>query len=111
MRRVSIEEVPEEGVSHDPAIRKQVLLRKGELPHLTNFSRARLLPGQAARAHRHPDMSEVFFVARGVGVLSVEGAEQRLEAGVCVAVEAGEEHEVRNTGDAELVLYYFGVEA
>lgn len=111
MKRVSIAEVPEEGVSHDPAIRKRVLLRRGELPRLTNFSRARLLPGQAARAHRHADMSEVFYVERGAGVLLIEGVEQSLEAGVCVAVEPGEEHELRNTGDAELVIIYFGVEA
>ena len=110
MKRVTLADVPEEGVSHDPRIKKRVLLRKGDVPHLTNFSRARLLPGQSARAHRHTDMWEVFFVERGVGVLRVEGAGQTLAPGVCVAVEPGEEHEIVNTGSDELVLSYFGVE-
>ena len=42
MRIVRLEEVPEEGVSHDPELRKRVLLRRGEVPHLTALSRARL---------------------------------------------------------------------
>ena len=111
MKRVTLADVPEEGVSHNPEIRKQVLLRRGDVPRLANFSRARLLPGQRARAHRHLDMSEVFFVERGAGVMRVEGAELPLCPGVCVAVEPGEEHEIVNTGSGELVLYYFGVES
>ena len=111
MKRVTLADVPEEGVSHDPEIRKRVLLRRGDVPRLTNFSRATFLPGQAARAHSHPNMSEVFFVERGAGVIRVDGAEQALAPGVCVAVSPGEEHEVSNTGGGELVLLYFGVEA
>lgn len=110
MKRVSLAELSTEGVSHDPQIRKQVLLRRGDLPHVPTFSRAVFLPGQTARAHRHEDMFEVFLVESGAGVIAVDGEELGLEAGVCVLVEPGEEHEVRNTGSAELVLCYFGVE-
>ena len=111
MKRVTLTDVPEEGVSHDPEIRKRVLLRGGDVPRLTNFSRAVLLPGQCARAHRHKDMSEVFLVERGEGLMRVEGAEQPLAPGVCVAVLSGEEHEIVNDGPDELVLLYFGVES
>ncbi|HEX8557883.1 MAG TPA: cupin domain-containing protein [Pyrinomonadaceae bacterium] len=111
MKRVSLADAPEEGVSHNPEIKKQTLLRGGDAPRLTNFARASLLPGQAARAHRHGDMSEVFFVERGSGVLRVEGVVQTLAPGVCVAVAPGEEHELINDGSEPLVIYYFGVEA
>lgn len=111
MKRVTLADVPEEGVSHDPEIRKRVLLRRGDVSRLTNFSRATFLPGQAACAHSHTNMSEVFFVERGAGVIRVDGAEHALAPGVCVAVSPGEEHEVVNTGGGELVLLYFGVEA
>lgn len=111
MKRVTLADVPVEGVSHNPEIRKQVLLRRGDVPRLTNFSRATLLPGQGARLHKHADMSEVFFVERGAGAMRVGGAEQPLAPGVCVAVAVGEEHEIVNTGGGELVLLYFGVEA
>ena len=111
MKRVFRADLPVEGVSHDPGIRKQVLLRAGDAPHLTGFSRAVLLPGQSARAHRHADMYEAFFVQAGEGEITVDGVGMRLEPGVCVLVEPGEEHEIRNAGAAELVLLYFGLEA
>jgi mannose-6-phosphate isomerase-like protein (cupin superfamily) len=111
MKIVSLADTPEERVSHDPEVRKRVLLRRGDVPRLTNFSRAVLLPGQSARAHRHEEMSEVFFVERGGGLVRVEGVERPLAPGVCLAVAPGEEHEIVNTGDVELVLLYFGVES
>ncbi len=111
MKKVSLRELPREGVSHDPQITKQVLLRRGDLPHLTAFSRATLSPGQSARAHEHPDMFEVFFVEAGRGMMKIAGAEHQLEQGVCILVEAGERHEITNTSSSDLVLNYFGVEA
>ena len=110
MKRIALAEVPAEGVSHNPEITKQVILRRGDLPHLTNFSRSQLLPGQVSRAHRHIDLFEVFLVESGVGVMKVDGHEERLEAGICVVVEPGEVHEIINTGSTELVLLYFGIE-
>ncbi|MEH1833799.1 MAG: cupin domain-containing protein [Nostoc sp.] len=64
--------LPEESVSHNPEIKKKVMLRLGDLPHLTNFSQARFAPGQTAPAHAHQDMCEVFFVEAGSGVIYVE---------------------------------------
>ena len=110
MKKIFLADVVEEGVSHDPEIRKQVLLKKGDVPHLTNFSRGRLLPGQAATAHTHPNMFEVFFVESGQGIIRVDQSKQEVQAGVCVVAEPGEEHEIINTGPSELVLFYFGIE-
>ena len=111
MKIVSLTEVPREGVSHDPQIAKQVMLRRGDLPHLTSFSRATLAPGQTARAHEHTDMFEVFFVESGMGVITIAGAEHELTSGVCVLVEPHERHEITNSGSSDLVLNYFGIEA
>lgn len=110
MKRVSLADIPEEGVSHNPEIRKQVLLVRGDLPHLTGFSRSRILPGQVARAHRHTGMFEVFFVESGEGRIKVNGLERDLSTGVCIVVEPGESHEITNNSASELVLMYFGVE-
>lgn len=62
MKLTSLADVSEQGVSHNPAIRKRVLLSTGDLPHLTNFSQARFAPGQVAKAHAHQDMCEVFLL-------------------------------------------------
>ncbi len=111
MKKVSLAAVPEEGVSHNPEIRKRVMLRKGDIPHLTNFSQARFSPGQTAAPHAHGDMVEVFFVESGSGVIIVEGERHALEPGTCIAIEPGEVHEVHNPGPDTLVLTYFGINA
>ncbi|NJO77873.1 MAG: cupin domain-containing protein [Cyanobacteria bacterium RM1_2_2] len=111
MKITALNALPEESVSHNPAIKKKVMLRLGDLPHLTNFSQARFAPGQVAAAHAHSDMCEVFFVEAGNGVIRIDGQEYPLVAGVCVAVEPGETHEVFNAGTEELILTYFGLRA
>ncbi|HLO84757.1 MAG TPA: cupin domain-containing protein [Nostocaceae cyanobacterium] len=105
----SLTELPEESVSHNPEIKKKVMLRFGDLPHLTNFSQSRFAPGQIASAHSHQDMCEVFFVEAGTGVIDINNQEYPLISGSCIAVEPGEVHEIKNTGTTELVLTYFGL--
>jgi quercetin dioxygenase-like cupin family protein len=109
MKLTSLTQLPQEQVSHNHAIRKKVMLRVGDLPHLTNFAQAHFTPGQVAAAHSHEDMCEVFFVESGEGTICVNGTDYALQPGVCIAIEAGEVHEVKNTGNAELVLTYFGL--
>lgn len=111
MKLVSLTELPIEAVSHNAAIKKQVMLRNGDLPNLTNFAQARFAPGQLAEAHSHPDMSEVFFVTSGSGNICINGTNYRLEVGNCIAIAPHEVHEVRNDGTEDLVLTYFGIQA
>ena len=72
MKIADLNQVPEEAVSHNPAIKKRVLLRSRDLPHLTNFSQARFAPGQVAGSHSHSDMAEVFFVESGCGTITID---------------------------------------
>jgi mannose-6-phosphate isomerase-like protein (cupin superfamily) len=110
MKITSLASLPEGQVSHNPEIKKKVMLGPGDLPHVTNFSQARFAPGQVASAHAHRDMYEVFFVESGTGLMRVDGVEHRLEPGICVAVDPGEIHEIVNAGLVDLVLTYFGVQ-
>lgn len=109
MKFISLNQLPEESVVHNPAIKKKVMLRKGDLPHLTNFSQSRFASGEIAGAHSHPDMAEVFFVEAGKGTIYIDGEKFPLLAGNCIAVEPGEVHELINDGTEELVLTYFGL--
>lgn len=111
MKRVALGEIPVERVFHNPEIAKQVMLRLGDVPHLTQFAQARLAPGQVAPGHAHADMWEIFFAHSGDGAIEIDGALHALAAGTCIAVAPGETHELRNPGDAELVVLYFGVKA
>ena len=111
MKRVVLGDLPVERVFHNPAIAKQVMLRLGEVPHLTQFAQAKLAPGQVAPGHAHADMWEIFFAQSGSGALVIDGAIRTLAAGTCIAVAPGETHELRNVGDAELVVLYFGLQS
>lgn len=111
MRLIHRDEIPETGVSHDPAIRKRLYVPNGVVPKLTNFSQSVLRPGQLSPSHAHPDMHEIFLVESGLGVAVVDGEELRLKAGDCLVVEPGEAHSLQNASpDEDLHLTYFGIE-
>lgn len=109
MKYVVQRDVPISQVSHNHEIKKQVMLNPGDVPNLVYFSQARFNPGQVAAGHAHTDMSEVFFVEKGEGAITINQVHHALEPGVCVAVHPGDIHEVVNTGTDELVLTYFGI--
>ena len=110
MKLVSLAELPQRPVSHNPKIAKQVMLDRGDLDPITHFSQAIFPPGEIAYAHAHCDMAEVFFVRSGRGVIRVDRVEYSLLPGTCILVEPNEVHEIQNTSQADLVLTYFGVQ-
>jgi quercetin dioxygenase-like cupin family protein len=109
MKITNLDRIANTQVSHNPAITKKVMLDARDLPHLTNFSQAVFAPGQVAQKHFHSDMCEVFFVETGKGTIRIGDRDYPLIKGTCVAVEAGESHEIVNNGDRDLVLTYFGL--
>lgn len=110
MKIVSLEKIKQEPSSHSPKIMKKVLIKKGEIPKLTNFSQAYFKPGQIASEHVHENMYEVYLVESGTGLIKVDGKVSQLKSGDCVVTEPGEAHEFINTGKEDLILTYFGVE-
>jgi mannose-6-phosphate isomerase-like protein (cupin superfamily) len=109
MKRIRIQDLPEEAVSHNPRIRKQCILKAGEAGPVTQFARAVFPPGEEAGRHSHADITEIFTVVSGIGEIRINDVPYGLSEGVTVVVEPGEQHAVINTGQDELVLRYFGV--
>jgi hypothetical protein len=48
MKWGNLNRVGEEAISHNANIKKRVVLRKGDVPHLTQFARATFPPGEVA---------------------------------------------------------------
>ena len=63
----------------------------------------RVVPGGRFSPHRDP-YGHLFYVIAGEGLVRIGGSEQRLEAGLAVRIEPGEEHSYTNTGSADLML-------
>ncbi len=90
MKMISLAELPEEGVSHDPQLLKKVMICESQLPHLKSFARLRMTPGQIAHAHSHDQLYEIFFVEAGEGAINVDGTEHHISQGTCVVFEPSE---------------------
>ena len=102
-----LEKTAEERVSHTEEIKKRVMIKNFEVPHITQFAQARFPPRKVAEEHSHEDMYEIFFVEKGEGKIRINGTDYPLKEGSYVVIEPGETHEVTSNG--ELILMYFGV--
>ncbi len=109
MKLIKLNNLPEQGVSHNARIRKRELIAHGELGPITTFSRAVFPPGEKVDSHLHNDMAEVFWVESGCGEIRINDVAYVFARGTAVLVEPGDVHEIINTGADDLVVNYFGV--
>jgi mannose-6-phosphate isomerase-like protein (cupin superfamily) len=56
-------------------------------------------------AHRHAQ-AEIYFVHEGTGVLTIDGVEHKLSAGMSVFIPGDAEHSVRNDSAEALKIFY-----
>ena len=61
-------------------------------------------PGHRLSYQRHAHRAEHWFVVRGVGVVTLDGAEVAVAAGDAVDIPRGAAHRITNTGTVDLVL-------
>ena len=66
-------------------------MKKGESPH---------------PPHRHVD-EEIMLITQGTGEIVVEGEVTKVNPGSMMYAGSNKEHGITNTGDGELVFYYF----
>jgi mannose-6-phosphate isomerase-like protein (cupin superfamily) len=66
-------------------------------------------PGRAVGGpdNYHTESDQWLFVVSGTGVATVDGEDQRLEAGDLIRIEAGERHGIENDGDDPLETVNF----
>ena len=105
MRFYSLKSAPFKPVSHDPELKKQVLVTDGFscVKHLSHIA---LKPGRTATRHFHKDAYEVFYCIRGKILFKVAGNEVPLARGDCLVVEPGEVHEIFSVVEETELLYF-----
>jgi mannose-6-phosphate isomerase-like protein (cupin superfamily) len=97
-------------VSHNPRITKRIVLTKGECGSISQLSQAVFPPGETAHAHSHEDMTEIFIVQSGRGILRIDKTRHELKPDVCAVVEPLETHEISNNGASDLVIIVIGID-
>ena len=108
MKLRSINSASEEPVSHNPAAKKRVWFRKGELPPFTQIARVIVPPGEVLTAHAHADMHELFIILEGTARMVVDGVSHHLAKGDAIALAPGEAHELSNPSSEPLVFLVAG---
>jgi len=108
MQLATIINASEEPVSHNPAAKKRVWFRKGELPPFTQIARVIVPPGEVLAVHAHADMHELFIVLEGSARMVVDGIPNHLSHGDAIALASGESHELSNPSDRALVFLVAG---
>lgn len=101
-----IEEAPLVSVSHDPQLKKRVLVGKGAIPHIKAISYIEMNPGDTAVSHKHDDAHEVFFGLGGRIDFVVEGRDVPIAEGACLVVEPGEVHSIKDAARGSRMLYF-----
>jgi mannose-6-phosphate isomerase-like protein (cupin superfamily) len=109
MKLFSLSETPYTPISHDPALKKQVLVPKNVLRSIWHISHIILSAGSRVSVHEHRDSSEVFYCIKGNVKFMINGKEIDLGSGQCLVVEPGEPHSIEVT-PKETELVYFMVE-
>jgi mannose-6-phosphate isomerase-like protein (cupin superfamily) len=109
MRYIELSRIKPVHTTHAGAGLKRVLIDPGIVPHLTQFGQVVFNPGDVAKSHLHPDMSEIFLTDDGTGVINIDGKVYDIRPGICILVNPGEKHEITNTGKVPLKIYYYGI--
>src|SRR5262249_19029635 len=89
---------------------KQVLLRGGMLPGVTQVAVATFEGAAETELHSHPTMYEVYFVLEGRAVYTIGEGEFKAKAGDFFFVPPGVAHRQRVTA-APHRIFYWGIAA
>lgn len=109
MKLVHLGKLEEVGVSHNPDIKKKVILDRDYIPKLMTFGQATFQPGQAVDAHKHDTMFEVFFIQSGKARFVIDEKVIELVQNDCITIEQGEMHAQSNPYEEPVTWLYFGI--
>ena len=69
-----------------------------------SLAEATIAPGAATIAHFHRASEELYLLTAGRGLLRIGDEEREVEAGDCAVIRPGAVHQLRNTGETDLVV-------
>lgn len=107
----SLSKIKSEKTSHAPIdkIQKKVFLKKGQIPHLTQFARGFFQPGCLVPKHKHLDMYEIFLVEKGRIEVKIDNKKIILKQGDFLTIVPNENHFFANNSKTPAVITYFSI--
>lgn len=83
--------------AHGDVPRKALIKAGDSKTKLQTVNDAHLDSGQGFEPHVHEDCEEVYYFIEGEGIMTINGREIPVGEGICILVEAGESHGLKNT--------------
>lgn len=95
----------------DVGVWKKILLKHTDIisGRIQMINWAKLPVGKSFQNHFHEDMCEIFILVNGTAEAIVSSNTVQLGRGDCLVVEKGEEHLMRNLGDADVEYIVIGM--
>lgn len=96
----------------DPGVWKRVIVKHNEVDPKSKLMMINLCKVPVDRthaAHSHDTMEEIFYFTSGVGEVKIDNEAVSIKAGDRIIVPAGCVHQVKNTGNKELLYVGLGI--
>jgi quercetin dioxygenase-like cupin family protein len=97
-----------EPTRHGDDVMKEVLLRSGVLPAVTQVATATIPPNHENELHEHPTMFEIYYVLSGEADYDIAGQTYSVGPGDFVIVPPATQHRQR-TKSAPHRIFYWGI--
>jgi mannose-6-phosphate isomerase-like protein (cupin superfamily) len=91
-------------VTRDTSIIREIMAPQNSAVGRQSLAEALLPPGASTQAHYHPNTEEIYYILVGDGLLAMEGEIRSVSRGDAIGILAGQRHQIRNTGVADLVF-------
>jgi mannose-6-phosphate isomerase-like protein (cupin superfamily) len=105
MKKISLNDISTEPVSHDPGLKKKILIRGISL-YLKSISHIVLKPGDNVTEHSHSDFLEAFYCIRGSAIFRIEGKSVAVKTGIFLFIDVGEKHSIPEVIEETELLYF-----
>jgi mannose-6-phosphate isomerase-like protein (cupin superfamily) len=91
-------------VTKDTSIIREIMAPQNSEVVRQSLAEATLPVGAATQAHYHPQTEEIYYILSGEGIMVIEGDRRQVTVGDAIGILAGQRHQIRNTGNANLVF-------
>jgi quercetin dioxygenase-like cupin family protein len=98
-----LSEIPAVVTSHGVGEKKVLLANADTLTNITQIAVTRLMAGEIAASHSHPDMEEWFLVKKGDIDFIIDGVTYHCHKDDFITIPIGFMHELHAASDSEIV--------
>jgi mannose-6-phosphate isomerase-like protein (cupin superfamily) len=88
----------------DSSTIREILAPRNSAVARQSLAEATLPSGAETIAHFHPGTEEIYYLLRGTGRMAIEGEVREVGPGDAIAILPGQRHQIRNTGEEDLVF-------